>query len=242
MGIQASVHFHFGVRQEEQVLACVLDVAEPLVACSGLLDAEPSPRQGRPVDPFQPQRFEPVVASAQLECRRGRRSRKFITESHRIGRDHHPGAARAVPVGGSLPYLHGIRESAAALASTSGPAARPGRARPIGLRGFDIRQVGPDLHQEPLIARRQGPAACVQPHHGEVCPAGANARRSRAATVRSSTEPRTGRRPTEEHGDEQAAETRHLQSNKRPLAVPKRSPVGIGQCSTSLDSHGGGTA
>ena len=59
--------FELGLGQEEQVLARVVNTPESLVARPWLLDAKRRRGQLGTVDTLQDERFQPVVASGQLE-------------------------------------------------------------------------------------------------------------------------------------------------------------------------------
>ncbi len=192
-----------GVGQKEQVLARIVDAAEAAVGGTRLLDAQLGLGEGRPVDALDRERPQPVVAADQVEGRRRRRRRELVTRTAparsrpSLRRATVPSAVRSrISTAAGASRLRGLRPDRQRLA--------PAVNDPSAVARLDQRQVGPDLDQEPLVARRQQPARRRPAPSRSDTSAAAIARTNRAASAPRSTEPPAGRSAAEDHGHEQA--------------------------------------
>ena len=213
------------------MLASVLD---RLGTCPGdgprVVDPELDRVQGRPVDPLHPDRPEPVVAAHEFERRGGGRRRQLVAEPARS--DGSPSPSR----GSDLSAVRSRSRTASGIAGVPRPippdrrAARPGSgtAQPEPEASM-VRQVGPDLHRERLVAGGQEPVSIAQAAHRPGKSSAASARsspRSHRATLSLTRRsgPAPGERDRDEQHDEQGEGPQY-----GPPPVPVRFPVCRGQ-------------
>ncbi len=188
-----------------------------------------SARAGRS-NALQSDRAQPVVAAGHFERRGPCGRRELVPELGRSRLGHH-GVAR-LTFGGPFLDEYRLRSRGGFRLPLQGQGLAPAVDNPLAVGGLEERQVGPDLHREPFVARGQQPPVGAQAHHGEVGPLrpafGGDEQPSRHA------QPGRVRCQQRERDRDQQADEQGPEVGGRAPAVPEQSPVGGGEGGAGL--------